>query len=147
MTERANRYQELKQMLEEGLAMVKQETVKKMNDIRNSGLTEKRAHFGGDGGGDGSYHGDNLNSDPDIDIALLQMKVDNVEKYQAALYRLEEGSYGYCFDCGEEISAKRLRALPFAVRCKECEEAREAAAAASKRNRHLVSPLFSDSDF
>ena len=27
--------------------------------------------------------------------------------------------------CGEEIAEKRLRALPFAVRCKDCEEARE----------------------
>ena len=42
-----------------------------------------------------------------------------------ALARLEQGNYGNCFDCGEEIAEKRLRALPFAVRCKDCEEARE----------------------
>ncbi|MBY0493356.1 MAG: TraR/DksA C4-type zinc finger protein [Cyanobacteria bacterium] len=30
-----------------------------------------------------------------------------------------------CFECGEEIAEARLRALPFAVRCKDCEEALE----------------------
>jgi DnaK suppressor protein len=45
----------------------------------------------------------------------------------AALRRLEEGTYGDCFECGEEIAEARLRALPFAVRCKDCEEARETA--------------------
>jgi len=45
----------------------------------------------------------------------------------AALRRLDEGSYGDCFECGEEIAEPRLRALPFAVRCKDCEEARETA--------------------
>src|SRR6266566_225506 len=51
-----------------------------------------------------------------------------------ALVRLEQGDYGYCFDCGEEIAEKRLRALPFAVRCKDCEEARENA---EQRQRQL----------
>jgi DnaK suppressor protein len=50
------------------------------------------------------------------------------------LNRLEEGAYGNCFECGEEISHPRLRALPFAVRCRDCEEARENA---QKRERTL----------
>jgi DnaK suppressor protein len=33
--------------------------------------------------------------------------------------------YGDCFECGSEISGKRLRAMPFAVRCIACEEKRE----------------------
>ena len=40
--------------------------------------------------------------------------------------------YGYCSDCGGEISEQRLRALPFAVRCKDCEESREVAAEREK---------------
>jgi DnaK suppressor protein len=51
------------------------------------------------------------------------------------LARLEEGRYGLCFECGDEISEARLRALPFAVRCKDCEEAREIAA---QRERTLA---------
>ena len=41
--------------------------------------------------------------------------------------RLEDHTYGDCFECGDQISEARLRALPFAVRCKDCEEARETA--------------------
>jgi DnaK suppressor protein len=55
------------------------------------------------------------------------MKAETLSKIDEALARLEEGTFGYCFECGEEISERRLRALPFAVRCKDCEEARETA--------------------
>ena len=61
----------------------------------------------------------------DIEFALVQMKSETLNKINDALGRLEQGNYGNCFDCGEEIAEKRLRALPFAVRCKDCEEARE----------------------
>jgi DnaK suppressor protein len=60
------------------------------------------------------------------------MKAETLTKINDALNRLEEGTYGYCAECGGEISDKRLRALPFAVRCKECEEGRELAAEREK---------------
>ena len=63
----------------------------------------------------------------EIEFALIQMKAETLHKIGEALRRLEEGTFGYCFECGEEISERRLRALPFAVRCKDCEEARETA--------------------
>jgi DnaK suppressor protein len=63
----------------------------------------------------------------DIEFALIQMKAETLNKIEEALRRLEENTFGYCFECGEEISERRLRALPFAVRCKDCEEAREVA--------------------
>ena len=55
------------------------------------------------------------------------MKAETLHKIEEALRRLDESTFGYCFECGEEISERRLRALPFAVRCKDCEEAREMA--------------------
>ena len=61
-----------------------------------------------------------------------------------ALARLEQGTYGNCFDCGEEIAEKRLRALPFAVRCKDCEEARENA---EQRERQVAARRGSSSLF
>jgi len=63
----------------------------------------------------------------DIEFALIQMKAETLNKINEALSRLEDGSYGNCYECGEEIAEARLRALPFAVRCKSCEEAREMA--------------------
>jgi DnaK suppressor protein len=62
----------------------------------------------------------------DIEFALLQMKAETLRKIAEALERLEDETYGCCCDCGEEIAERRLRALPFAVRCKDCEEIREA---------------------
>ena len=68
----------------------------------------------------------------DIEFALIQMKAETLTKINDALGRLDEGTYGYCSDCGGEISEQRLRALPFAVRCKDCEESREVAAEREK---------------
>lgn len=62
-----------------------------------------------------------------IEFALLQLKAETLDKIDVALRRLDEGTYGQCFECGDQIAEARLRALPFAVRCRDCEEAREAA--------------------
>jgi DnaK suppressor protein len=56
-----------------------------------------------------------------IDFALIQMKTETLTRIDAALARLDAGLYGDCNDCGDEISDKRLRAMPFAVRCTACE--------------------------
>jgi len=63
----------------------------------------------------------------DIEFALIQMKAETLNKIDVALRRLNEDAYGVCFECGGEIAERRLRALPFAVRCKDCEQARETA--------------------
>jgi DnaK suppressor protein len=52
----------------------------------------------------------------------LEAGTNLLRQVKAALRRIEEESYGLCLDCGEEISAKRLRALPWAVRCVHCQE-------------------------
>lgn len=64
----------------------------------------------------------------DLDLALLQMRGETVARIDAALRRLEAGTYGICADCDQPIASERLGALPFAARCRPCEEAREAAA-------------------
>ena len=64
----------------------------------------------------------------DLDLALLQMRGETLSGIDAALRRLDAGTYGKCGDCSQPIPSERLRALPFAARCKACEEAREAAA-------------------
>jgi DnaK suppressor protein len=62
----------------------------------------------------------------EIGFALLQLKAETLHNIDLALRRLDEGTYGQCFECGDQIAEARLRALPFAVRCRDCEEAREA---------------------
>jgi DnaK suppressor protein len=68
-----------------------------------------------------------LDTQDDIRRALIQLRTETLNKVDAALRRLEEGNYGNCFECGDEIAEARLRALPFAVRCRDCEQSREAA--------------------
>ena len=71
--------------------------------------------------------GENSESDiqDDIEFALIQMKAETLARIAAALNRLEEGTYGYCYECGGEITEQRLRVLPFAARCRDCEVVRE----------------------
>jgi len=57
-----------------------------------------------------------------ITFALLQMRADTLSRVNEALVRLEAGEYGSCAACDGEISERRLRAMPFAVRCQACEE-------------------------
>ena len=62
-----------------------------------------------------------LNVQEDIELALIQMKGETLAMVREALERLDAGLYGHCASCGDDIAASRLRALPFAVRCRECE--------------------------
>jgi DnaK suppressor protein len=61
----------------------------------------------------------------DLAFALIQLKAEELERVNEAVRRLDAGSYGHCVDCGELIASSRLRAMPFAVRCKDCEQMRE----------------------
>jgi DnaK suppressor protein len=61
----------------------------------------------------------------DIELALLQMRAETLTRIDEALLRLDGGTYGACVECDGEIAERRLRALPFAVRCQACEERRE----------------------
>jgi DnaK suppressor protein len=70
---------------------------------------------------------DTFEAEPEDDLvfALIQMKTEFLERVNEAIRRFDEGTYGYCVDCGEVIASPRLRAMPFAVRCRDCEERRE----------------------
>ena len=52
--------------------------------------------------------------------ATLQKREAEIRALHAALKRLEEGEYGYCEDCGEDIPVKRLELAPTATRCVAC---------------------------
>ena len=46
-------------------------------------------------------------------------------KIQEALSRIEEGTFGICEACGEEISIERLKARPVTTLCIECKSSQE----------------------
>jgi DnaK suppressor protein len=61
----------------------------------------------------------------DIEFALLQLRAETLTRIDEALVRLDAGESGRCVECDGEVSERRLRAVPFAVRCQACEERRE----------------------
>lgn len=116
----SGRYDELKRMLEDRRREILSEVQSRIKDVRsdhasgvlNTGVVDAEESSVSD-------------FQSDIELSLIQMKAETLNRINEALERLEEESYGLCNDCGEEISERRLRALPFAIRCKDCEEARE----------------------
>ncbi len=133
-----DRYQDLKKMLEDRRREILSEVQEKIRDARTEGNWGKLNEVLDDG------ESSEADIQEDIEFALIQMKAETLHKIDEALARLEEGAYGYCFECGEEIAEQRLRALPFAVRCKDCEEAREVA---QKRERLMAQRRGSSSLF
>jgi DnaK suppressor protein len=136
-----SRYGDLKKMLEDRRRELQNEVQGKMRDVREEGAWGGKLNEVFD-----AVESSEADIQEDIEFALIQMKSETLNKINDALGRLDHGDYGYCFDCGEEIAEKRLRALPFAVRCKDCEEARENA---EQRQRQLsarrgTSSLFLD---
>jgi DnaK suppressor protein len=133
----ASRYDELKHMLQDRQRELIAEVQGKIRGVRADGA--EKPHEVMDQG-----ETSEVDIQEDIELALIQMKAETLNKINEALARLEEGRYGLCFECGDEIAEARLRALPFAVRCKDCEEAREIAA---QRERSLAQRRGSSSLF
>jgi DnaK suppressor protein len=113
------RYEELKRILEDRRREIMSQVQERMRDVRSEGAGATVQ------GVLDAAESSEADIQDEIEFALIQMKAETLNRIDEALRRLEEGSFGYCYECGEEISERRLRALPFAVRCKDCEEARE----------------------
>ncbi|MGE3507616.1 MAG: TraR/DksA family transcriptional regulator [Vicinamibacterales bacterium] len=73
-----------------------------------------------------------LEGESDMDLAVLQIESDTTKGIMQALRQLEQGTYGVCTVCGADISVRRLLAVPFATRCRACEEERESRSAHSR---------------
>lgn len=136
-----SRYLELKKMLDERRREIQAQVQGKMRDVRAEG-----AWGGKQGEVFDAVESSEADIQDDLEFALIQMKSETLNKINDALMRLEQGDYGNCFECGEEIAEKRLRALPFAVRCKDCEQARENAEQRQRQQaaRRGSSSLFLD---
>lgn len=58
-------------------------------------------------------------------LQFVEFKVQELEKVEEALKRMDIGEYGRCADCGRWINPARLAVQPFAIRCIRCEEQKE----------------------
>jgi DnaK suppressor protein len=72
-----------------------------------------------------------------MDFALMEMESETLRKIDDALLRLQEGTYGVCEECDEKIAEARLRALPFASLCRDCQEREEEATRVAQPRVHF----------
>jgi DnaK suppressor protein len=68
----------------------------------------------------------------EVAIRNLDRESKLLKEVQAALKRVEEGSYGTCLRCEEEIPEKRMKAVPWAAYCVACQETIERQRAAGE---------------
>ncbi|MGO9014066.1 MAG: TraR/DksA family transcriptional regulator [Dissulfurispiraceae bacterium] len=61
----------------------------------------------------------------DISLKQLSTHRETLIKIDTALRKLEEGTYGICEECGEDISEERLKIMPFAIYCRDDQEKKE----------------------
>jgi DnaK suppressor protein len=74
----------------------------------NPGLADMTAHA-------------SVTLDTEIQVTLVGHRTQQVNQIQDALERLAGGEYGFCQECDGFIGTARLRALPFAQRCRDCQ--------------------------
>jgi len=77
-------------------------------------------------------------SERDLAIRNVDRESKLLRQVSAALRRIQDGSFGICIECESQISSRRLAALPWALRCIQCESAadrvaRDRADSASER--------------
>lgn len=57
--------------------------------------------------------------------SLQDTDLEEYNRINKALAKIEDGTYGTCADCGDPIAEKRLKSYPNATRCLSCQEAYE----------------------
>jgi DnaK suppressor protein len=65
----------------------------------------------------------------DLRYSLDEREARLAQLMEEALHRMSEGKYGECVDCGNPIELDRLKLVPWATRCVDCQEQFEKAAA------------------
>jgi RNA polymerase-binding protein DksA len=58
--------------------------------------------------------------DREIDYSLEENSEHVLQEIEAALRRIEDGTFGICETCGQPISEERLEAIPYATQCIDC---------------------------
>lgn len=66
-----------------------------------------------------------LAEERDLATRLLERDFADIRLVEAALARIKHGTYGLCLRCDETISSNRLRVMPHAAFCVNCQEAAE----------------------
>ena len=63
--------------------------------------------------------------DQELTLSLLGSENTALDQIEAAIQRIENGSYGLCETCGEQIPKNRLDAIPYSAQCVRCASEQE----------------------
>ncbi len=67
-----------------------------------------------------------MESDRNFLLRIRDRERKLISKIREALNRIDEGTYGICESCGEDISEQRLKARPVTTLCIDCKKRQEA---------------------
>ncbi len=103
------------------LAQLRDETYEKIVDFRRD-----RAEAAQPAQGD-EMDVARSSADDETHANLIERAEDRLRLIDEALARIDNGSYGTCAECGDDIPLERLKALPFALFCIDCQTKRSRA--------------------
>ena len=63
--------------------------------------------------------------DRELDYSLEENEGRLLQAINAALMRMDDGTYGICVSCGQPIATERLEALPWTTQCIDCKRKEE----------------------
>ncbi|RZD16169.1 MAG: RNA polymerase-binding protein DksA [Candidatus Acididesulfobacter guangdongensis] len=66
-----------------------------------------------------------MESDRNFELRIRDRERKLIPKIQQAIERINDGTYGICIECGQEISVKRLESRPETAMCIQCKTKEE----------------------
>ncbi len=106
--------QERREYFRNKLLQMKRELITSLNERYNEALS-----FGNDGTQDSADEAYNIYN-KNLMLGKVETDALKLQLVEQALQRIDQGSYGMCIECEDEIEEKRLEFVPFARFCMEC---------------------------
>lgn len=91
----------------------------RVREAIRSVMTERSSHEAGRSADPMVWATETLQDE--MQVAFVDRLNRQVSQMEEALERLARREYGLCYDCGDFIELARLKALPFAQRCRPCQ--------------------------
>ncbi|MGI8425907.1 MAG: TraR/DksA family transcriptional regulator [Actinomycetota bacterium] len=112
--------------IKKSLITQRAELTEQLEEIEEAAFSPSQTEAGGEVGFDEDYaDAGTATFEREKDLSIANNISDLVDKIDKALEKISEGSYGLCENCGQPISADRLKALPHVLLCIKCKKAEE----------------------
>jgi RNA polymerase-binding protein DksA len=110
------------QAFKERLLMLRSRLRGDVTQLAESALKKNRTQSNGDLSSMPIHMADigSDNFEQEFTLSLIESDGNTLAKIEAALDRVEDGSYGLCEECGAKIPKQRLLAVPYATMCIKC---------------------------